>query len=121
MPKEVSPSATAPTTVAIRPGDLLLQRLQTAGCKEPVFEARIAKVEDHGADLVIPLRLEADPHTPVALRIGASHRDEIASLAGGLCRIVAPIERMHFFDGSGRRIECDTGSVLPLPAIGLSA
>ena len=121
LPVALGPFAGVPVSVAIRPEDLLLGCPQTAGYEVPFFDARVARLEDHGSDLILHLQPEAAPSSSVTVRVEASQRDRIAGLGEGACRVVAPVERMLFFDPEGRRIEGVAGPVLPLAAVGVGA
>jgi multiple sugar transport system ATP-binding protein len=93
-------------SIAVRPEDLALEwTLRPAHSGEMCLEARLARIEDHGADLLVHLAFQADMPNQIAVRAAAADRAKLLNCPGGLCRVAIPVGRLHLFDGAGTRIE----------------
>ena len=121
LPLQVAPAAGHEVTLAIRPEDLRLDFGPSASSSDLRFAARLVKLEDHGADLVFHLRLEAAPSAVILVRADASLRDRLPQTLDAALSVVVPTARLHVFDSQGKAIQPAATSAVPLAAASLAA
>jgi multiple sugar transport system ATP-binding protein len=92
-------------TVAVRPEDLVLEwGSWPVSSGDMCLEARLIRIEDHGADVLAHFALQDSGLPHVVVRASAMDRARLSSCTDGQCRILVPTEGVHVFDALGERI-----------------
>ena len=92
-------------TIGIRPEDLRLDWSESRQSGQSFFDARIVKVEDHGADLLIHCASVGEAPTAFTVRVEQASRDVVFARTDGKCRVLLQTDRVHVFDQAGVRID----------------
>lgn len=105
-------------SVAVRPEDLLLTVSKKADAATPdgnlQIGAHLEKLEDHGAEFLLHLRLKTPSRDAALVRGDAALREQLTGLDNADLSIAFPTERLLFFDAEGRRLHLEDAVPEPL-------
>ncbi|HIC81758.1 MAG TPA: ABC transporter ATP-binding protein, partial [Kiloniellaceae bacterium] len=118
LPVQVAPAAGPRVKVAVRPEDLVLDFGPSAPSSDCSLGARLIKLEDHGAEFVLHLRLETEPSQIVLVRGEASLRDRLPQIGDAALTVLFPTTRLKLFDSAGKCIRPMTTMPFSLAAGG---